>query len=384
MQTYRVAILGCRARGTRAALAYAAHPRTQVVALCDLMEERLAVLGDELGVAARFTDLDEMIDKTAPDVVVIATGTEYHYDLAMRVVGHGVHIDVEKPMCVDLVQADTLVAKAQETRVRVAVHHQGSVGAGARAVANAIDQGRIGDVNYLLGRGKCYYGGYGLLNIGTHLLNFMTTLAGPCRAVTAVATTGGRPATPEDVVPAPNGMGTIVGEHITATLELETGLTANLVHHRFPKVDSAGYRIEIQGTEGRIMCRSTKGWLLPTPHFLPDGERDCWEPLADVVPEHFDPQCGATVDDYWFADEYVCALDEGRNHRCSGDRALHVIEIMMGIFESAAHRRRVELPQPDRSHPLLRWREEHGLAAPTEYPRAYGPWLAVEDERIGG
>jgi predicted dehydrogenase len=50
--TYRVAILGCRARGTAAGRAYAAHPRTQVVALCDLLPERAAALGDELGVAA--------------------------------------------------------------------------------------------------------------------------------------------------------------------------------------------------------------------------------------------------------------------------------------------------------------------------------------------
>ena len=52
MKTYRVAILGCRGRGTAASRAYHAHPRTEVVALCDLVQERLDTLGDELGVAA--------------------------------------------------------------------------------------------------------------------------------------------------------------------------------------------------------------------------------------------------------------------------------------------------------------------------------------------
>ena len=72
MKTYRVAILGCRSRGTSAARAYHAHPRTKVVGLCDLIEDRLNTLGDELDLDARFTDLDEMIRQTGPDIVAIA------------------------------------------------------------------------------------------------------------------------------------------------------------------------------------------------------------------------------------------------------------------------------------------------------------------------
>ena len=48
MKTYRIAILGCRSRGTSAARVYHAHPRTEVVGLCDLVEDRLTTLGDEM------------------------------------------------------------------------------------------------------------------------------------------------------------------------------------------------------------------------------------------------------------------------------------------------------------------------------------------------
>ena len=128
MKTYRVAMLGCRSRGTSAARAYNAHPRIEVVGLCDLVQERLDTLGDELGVSARFTDLDRMIRQAQPDLVAIPTGTEFHYPLAMRVLEHGVNIEVEKPMCTDLAEADEVLAKAQAQGVRVAVHHQGSRG----------------------------------------------------------------------------------------------------------------------------------------------------------------------------------------------------------------------------------------------------------------
>ncbi|MBI1929469.1 Gfo/Idh/MocA family oxidoreductase, partial [Candidatus Poribacteria bacterium] len=173
MKIYRVAILGCRGRGTAAARAYHAHPRTELVGLCDLIPERLNTLGDALGVSARFTDLDEMIRQTAPDIVAIPTGTEFHYDLCMRVLEHGVHIEVEKPMCVDLIQADAVIAKAQQKRVRVAVHHQGRVGAAMQATGRAFNEGKIGELRYIYGSGKGYYGGYGLMNIGTHMINDM-------------------------------------------------------------------------------------------------------------------------------------------------------------------------------------------------------------------
>ena len=381
MQQYRVAILGCRGRGTAAGRAYHQHPRTEVVALCDLVPERLATLGDELEVEARYDDLDRMIEVEAPDIVAIPTGTEFHYPLAMRVLEYGVHIDIEKPICTTLAEADAVLAKAAEKGVQVAVHHQGRSGGALQAVKAAIAEGRIGDLRYVQGSGKGYYGGYGLMNIATHSLNAMLGVVGPVRSVQAVALTDGRPITPEDVVPSPSGMGYIAGEHVTVALAFECGISGTLLQHRFPKVDSTAYMIEIYGTEGRLYWKSGAPWFLSTPHFAP-GQTE-WQPLAPIVPEHYDPAGPAAVEDYQFADEYVQALDEGRAHECSGEAGRQVLEILMGIFESGARGKRVELPQAEREHPLLRWREEHGMGLPSPMPRPYAEWLAAEDCRLG-
>ena len=125
MKIYSAAVLGCRARGTAAARAYHAHPRTEVVGLCDLKPELMETLEKEVGDPPKFTDLDEMILAVEPDIVAIPTGTEFHHPLTLRVLDHGVHIEVEKPICVDLEQADEILAKAREKGARVAVHHQG-------------------------------------------------------------------------------------------------------------------------------------------------------------------------------------------------------------------------------------------------------------------
>ena len=386
MKTYRVAILGCRGRGGAAGQAYFQHPRTEVVALCDLVPERLETLGGELNVAARYDDYHRMIEQEAPDIVAIPTGTEFHYSLSMGVLEHGVSIDVEKPMCQALDEADRVIDLAREKGVRIAVHHQGRTGGAMRALQKALQEGAIGAPRFLLGSCKGYYAGYGLMNIGTHMVNNMIGLVGHCRSVQATALTAGRPVTPEDVVPAASGMGIVAGEHVTANLRFDPweghGVTGVLVQHRFPVVDSTGYCLEVFGSEGRLFWGMRNAWLLPTPHDVPGSDVQ-WQPLDLIVPDHYDPEGPSTEADYNYADEYVRALDEGREHECSGIEGRHVMEILMGIFESGAHRREVELPQADRGHPLEAWREAAGLDEPAEMPRPYGEWLQVEDRRLG-
>jgi len=215
------------------------------------------------------------------------------------------------------------------------------------------------------------------------MLTNIIKFGGQCRSVVAIGLTDGRPITPADVVASPAGMGTIACERITAALQFDNGVTATLLQHRIPRVDSTAYGMEIYGTEGRLFWKSSGAWWLNQPHFVPDEEHSRWQALPPILPEHFDPDSRVDQGDYWFVEEYVQALDEGRDHECSGGAARHVIEIMMGIFESAAYGVRVELPQKRREHPLLRFRAEAGLGVPEEKPRPYGEWLNVEDRRLG-
>ena len=391
MKTYRVAVLGCRSRGTSAARVYHAHPRTEVVGLCDLLEDRLNTLGDELNLEARFTDLDEMIRQTEPDIVAIPTAPALHAPLALRVLEHGVNIEVEKPMGMDLIETDAVMDKAAAKGVQVAVHHQWRLSAWTQAINRAYQAGKIGELRYIYASGKGYYGGFGLMEIGTHLLTHMIKFGGHCQSVTAHATRRGRPIAPRDVLPAPRGNGTIAGDHVTATLQFGNGVTGTLLQHRFDRIQLDAHVVELYGAEGRLMWHPQGAWWLPNPHVLPTNNLDQWQALTPIYAESF-AQAAGTIPgnsnmnegDYWFVDEYVRALDEGREHECSGAEGRHVIEIIMGIFESAAYGRRVDLPQSNRQHPLARWRHEAGLGAPKPMPTADAEWLVEEDKRLGG
>jgi predicted dehydrogenase len=356
-----------------------------------LIEGRLNTLGDELDLDARFTDLDEMIRQTEPDIVAIPTAPALHAPLALRVLEHGVNIEVEKPMGMDLIETDAVMNKAAEKGVQTAVHHQWRLSAWNQAVNHAYQAGKIGELRYIYASGKGYYGGFGLMEIGTHVLTQVIKYGGHCQSVTAHATTRGRPITPQDVLPAPRGNGTVAGDHVTATLQFANGVTGTLLQHKFKQIELDAHVVELYGTEGRLMWHPRGAWWLPNPHVPPANERDAWEALTPIYADSFaqavektPPDLKLNEGDYWFVDEYVRALDEGREHECSGAEGSHVVEIIMGIFESAAYGIRVNLPQSNREHPLIRWRREAGLEAPEPMPMTDPEWHVEEEKRLGG
>lgn len=391
MRTYRVALLGCGSRGRAHGRAYLTHPRTTLVALCDLDAGRLQALGTELGVERRYADLDAMLAAAAPDIVAIPTATEFHFPLAMRCLEHGCHIDVEKPICEHLDQADELLATARRQNREIAVHHQWRVGPPTAAVLAALQEGRIGTLRYLYASGKGYYGGYGVPNIGTHLLNQLFALAGRVRSVSGHVLTDGRAIGPHDVLQAPMGMGIVAGENITALLEFETGVCATWLQHRFERIDLSAHMVEIYGTEGRLLWRPHGAFWLPTPNIppgpnitTPPYDNAHWEALPLTPPAAWTDAAACNVDEFAFVDRYVAALDAGRSHPCSGAEGRHVMEVINALFFSAVQGRRIALADMPRHHPLRAFRAEHGLEPdPPPAPRAYRDWLAQEDARLG-
>ena len=378
---YRAALLGCGGRGRHASRAYRYHPRTDVVGLCDLDRERLDRLGEELGVDARFEDIEQMLAAVAPDIVIVPVQTDLHFPLAMRVLdARTCHLDVEKPMTVDLAQADALLARAEELGTQIAVHHQGGSLRSLGAVQQALEAGRIGVPLHVTSNGKGYYGGYELMNMGTHMLNALLAVTGPCRRVTSSVLTDGHPITAEDVVQSPSGMGTIAGQQITATLEFDEMLTGTLHQHMFPRIEGNALGFEIAGTEGRLRWHYDGSWIQPVPWALPSHAR--WEALPQQQPPAPLPD-GVSDGEYWYVDDYVNALDAGGSHPSDGHRGRHIIEIILAIFESGAYRGPVTLPQAERDHPLLRLRHEAGLGDPDPAPRAYPEWLAVQAAKHG-
>jgi len=70
---YKTAMLGCGGRARSHADAYRFVKNGKLSAICDMNQELLNRFGDDFGISARYTDLDEMLEKEKPDVLHIVT-----------------------------------------------------------------------------------------------------------------------------------------------------------------------------------------------------------------------------------------------------------------------------------------------------------------------
>lgn len=94
-------------------------PSGEVAALVDSYSEILNETGDEFGIQARFTSLEEALDKAEFEAVVITTPTPTHAKLATLAADHGKHVFLEKPMAMNLAQCDAIIAACQRAGVHL-------------------------------------------------------------------------------------------------------------------------------------------------------------------------------------------------------------------------------------------------------------------------
>jgi len=393
---YKVGLLGCGGYGdprptapysslTRQAQAWQLQPDVSFVAIADPDERHLNRHGEDLGVPMekRYHSYEEMLEKEPLDVLIIAAEPDRHAELVLPVLERGIHAVIDKPMSVDLKTADAMVETARRKDVRLAVLHQGRVSPRDREAQRRIAAGDIGRIVEMRGAGKGYYGGYDLLNAAPHILNSMRGFVNSeFDWVQGVLESGNRLTQPRDIVQGPSGFGLIAAQHARFQVGFKDGTMASICHlHHDPARPDNVYLV-VRGTEGQLCVTYDALYVTCDTHWGPGVE---WERIQ-IPPERTSIE-GVSANepqgDLWFAHEMVTALNEGREHTCSGKEAVAGLEAIMGCLTSHfGNGERIALPLKERSHPLLRVREEAGLGPAPETPTAYDAWLEAEIQRM--
>ena len=71
-----------------------------------------------------FETLEELLERTAPDVVVVATPPASHAAQCIRALSNGAHVICEKPFTMTVDEADRVLAAADAAGRRIAVNHE--------------------------------------------------------------------------------------------------------------------------------------------------------------------------------------------------------------------------------------------------------------------
>ena len=115
----RAAVIGVGHLGQHHARILASLPGVLLAGVVDLNRERAAKIAADYGATA-FADIAEI---HGLELVVIATPTESHAQLALPLIESGVHTLIEKPISQTLEEADRLIAAAKMSGAVLAVGH---------------------------------------------------------------------------------------------------------------------------------------------------------------------------------------------------------------------------------------------------------------------
>lgn len=144
----RVGVIGCGYWGPNLVRNFARHPHSQVQAVCDMRYERASRIGAEYRIPTVTDQAEEIVKAPDLDLVVIATPTFTHYELARVAIRAGKHVLVMKPLATRSDQAEELCTLAEAQGVLVAVDHTFVFTGAVRRMKELIVAGEIGDLYY--------------------------------------------------------------------------------------------------------------------------------------------------------------------------------------------------------------------------------------------
>lgn len=119
-----------------------------MVAFCDVDDERATKAYDEFPNVPRFRDYRQMLDKLGNqiDAVTISTPDHMHFPIAVAALSLGKHVFVEKPMTHTVAEARQLGKLAREKKVATQMGNQGHANEGLRLIKEWHQAGVLGEV----------------------------------------------------------------------------------------------------------------------------------------------------------------------------------------------------------------------------------------------
>jgi predicted dehydrogenase len=125
----------------------------ELVAICDVLPEKMEALLDKHGLAgdisiAQYTDYVQMLDEVKPQLAAIATESGSHAEIALACIDRGIHTIIEKPIAMNMADAEEIIRRADEQGVKVSACHQNRFNMAVLELRKAIDAGRFGRLSH--------------------------------------------------------------------------------------------------------------------------------------------------------------------------------------------------------------------------------------------
>ncbi|MGN8768018.1 Gfo/Idh/MocA family protein [Paenibacillus barengoltzii] len=187
-KTLKVAIIGCGGIANGKHLpSLAQQPEVEMVAFCDIIEERAAKAAAQYGGenAKVYTDYRQLLAESDAEVVHVCTPNDSHAEITVASLESGRHVMCEKPMAKTAEQARQMLDAAKRTGKKLTIAYQNRFRSDSLYLKEICEKGELGDI--YLGKALALrrravptwgvfldeekQGGGPLIDIGTHALD---------------------------------------------------------------------------------------------------------------------------------------------------------------------------------------------------------------------
>ncbi len=128
------------------------NKKCMITHVADLSNERRDFVKGLYPALTLHENSDKIINDSDVDAIVIATPVATHFDLAMKALGAGKHILVEKPLARSMKEVEEIGKLAAAKNLVAMVGHTFLFNSAVRYVKELIDSGELGDVRYVYSR----------------------------------------------------------------------------------------------------------------------------------------------------------------------------------------------------------------------------------------
>lgn len=333
MDKIRYGIIGCGVIAPWHARGVTNTPDAELVAVCDVIEERAQKISADFGGPAVYTDHLKMLDQAGVDAVSVCVPSGLHGQITIDAAKAGKHVMCEKPIEITLPKIDAMIQACKDANIKLGVIFQRRTSPMWHKVKKAIDDGLLGrmvlgDAYLKYFRSQEYYdsgewrgtweldGGGALMNQGVHCIDLQRWIMGPVDTIYAQA------------------------DHLVRNIEVEDTCCAVMkfasgafgVLQGTTSVVGMNHRLEFHGDKGTITVDGEKITRWDVPGQKEEQDASAQDGIGSAAS---DPKAIATEGHTIQITDLCRAIIEDRAPMIGGDEARKAVEVILAIYESA-------------------------------------------------
>lgn len=328
------------------------NPEVELVSVCDIVPGKAQEFADANGVKQVYTDYRQLIQKDNLDAIDICTSNRFHSEIAIAALKAGLHVFTEKPDAINAVEARKMAQAAEASGKTLMAMRNNRFRPEAQFLKRLIAEGQAGDLytgrcGWIRRRGipgkggwfttKELSGGGPLIDLGVHMIDLAVWLMGNPRPVSVVGATYNKFANASLSDSAHSNFGEAKDDGVFDVEDLATGFirfangaTLQIEFSWASNIAEETVFVELRGSKAGFTLRNDELGVYTEMAGV----------LCDIKPRLAADQVGQHARHLNHFIEVIQGRAEPMNRP---EHGLHMIQILMALYESAKTGKEVTL-----------------------------------------